>query len=56
MCNKTIEPIELKKLATDRKSQVVPMLRELEGAECRLKPRWPARFITAGKEKGKLFA
>jgi len=57
MRKKTIEPMKLVKLATDHKSLVVPMLKELEGAECRLKPRWPARFITAGgKEKGKLFA
>jgi len=54
-CNETIEPIKLIKLATDRKSQVVPMLRELEGVECPLKPRWPTRFITAGKGKGRLF-
>jgi len=55
MRKKTIEPIELVKLATDRKCLVVPMLRELEGVECRLKPRWPNRFITAGKPRGRLF-
>jgi hypothetical protein len=55
MCNKTTEPIKLIKLATNRKSLVVPMLRELEGAEGLLKPRWPARFITAGgKKSGRL--
>jgi len=55
MRKKTVQLVKLGKLLADHKSLVIPMLKELEGAEGLLKPRWPARFITSGgKKSGRL--